>query len=145
VPQSEEAKRILTEEVREIAGDDAAGRARERLEGGPLRREPRSLRAVLASNRLLLIVSFALAVMLGAIAALALHSWWILAVPLLLHGALTTVVVMAAGAMTTKAEKPDPVAVARLEEEGVADPEGELDQLVEYAAGEQSSGGNPAD
>lgn len=143
VAKSEEAKNVLTEEVREIAGDQAADRARERLDEDPSRREPRTMRGVLESNRLLLIVSLALALMLGVIAALALDSWWILPVLMLVHGGLTIVVVGAALRMTTKAEKLDPVTEAKLEAEGVADPEGELDDLVEHAAGKQSSGGDP--
>jgi Flp pilus assembly protein TadB len=145
VTESETAKAILTEEVRETAGDEAADKARARLDEDPSRREQRTVRGVLESNRLLLMVSLALTVMLGVIAALALDSWVILPILMLFHGALTIVVVGTAMRMTTKAEKPDPVTEARLEAEGVSDPEGTLDDLVEHSAGQQGSGGDPVE
>ena len=135
MPESERAKEILTEEVREAAGDEAAGRARERLDQGDVGAgKPQTVRAVLESNRLLLLATLALALMVGVIAALAVESWWIIVLPLLMHGVLTAVVVAMAMRMTTEMEKPDPVAEAELEEEGVADPEGALDRLVKESS-----------
>jgi hypothetical protein len=137
VGTSREAKEILTEEVRDAAGDEAADRAAARLgrddvgSGGPP-----TLGAFLASNRLVLIGTLALAVMIGVIAALALENWWVLALPLVVHMIFSGLIATLAIRVSTQVEKPDPVAVGRLEEAGVADPEKTLNDLVEQSAGE---------
>ncbi len=129
---TDRAKEILTDEVREAAGDEAAAKASERLDAGDAVGRPESpLRAAFASNRLLLVVGFALALTVGGIAALALGAWWALAVALLIHGVLSSVVIGMAMQMTTDVEKPAPEAEAELEEEGVADPEAALNELLE--------------
>jgi cytochrome c biogenesis protein CcdA len=128
---TDRAKEILTDEVREAAGDEAAAEASERLDSGDAVGRPESpLRAAFASNRLFLVVGFALALTVGGIAALALGAWWALAVALLIHGVLSTVVIAMAMQMTTDVEKPAPEAEAELEEEGVADPEAALNELL---------------
>jgi len=138
IAKSEPAKRTLTEEVREAAGDDAAERARERLEGEQQASpKPRTVRAVIESNRLLLVITFSLALMLGSAAALALGSWLALIPPLGFHAVLTIVVAAVSLRFASSVEKPDPAAAARLQEEGVADPEGELNDLIEDIAGEE--------
>ena len=129
---SSRAKEILTDEVREAAGDEAAAKAADRMQSGAAVGRPESpLRAAFASNRLFLVVGFALALTVGAIAGLALGAWWALAAALLIHGVLSAVVIGMAMAMTTDVEKPAPEAEAALEEEGVADPEAALTELLD--------------
>jgi hypothetical protein len=129
---TERAKEILTEEVREAAGDEAASRASERLDSGEAVGRPESpLRAAHASNRLFLISGLALALTVGAVAGLALGTWWILPIAVLVHGVLSAVVIGMALSMTTDVEKPAPQAEAALEEEGVADPEAAMNELID--------------
>jgi hypothetical protein len=56
--------------------------------------EGRTVRGTLEDWSTIILVTFALAVMVGVIAALALDSWWILAAPILVHGILVTVAVL---------------------------------------------------
>ena len=138
---SEEAKQILTEEVRDAAGDEAAEQAADRLERGDIgSQRPPTIGAYLASNRLLLIGTLALAVMIGVIAALALENWWVLALPLLVHAIFSGVIATLAIRVSTQVEKPDPVAAGRLEEAGVANPEKVLNDLIEEGTGEEAGG-----
>jgi hypothetical protein len=126
------AKEILTEEAREAGGDQAARKASERLESGEAVGQPESpLRAAFASNRLFLVTGLGLALAVGGVAALALGAWWALLVAVLIHGAVSAVVIGMAMQMTTDVEKPAPEAEAELEEEGVADPEAALTELLE--------------
>ena len=71
----------------------------------------------MATPRLLVLFTFAMAVVIGAIAALALGSWWILAVVVAVHLTVSALVVGAILRSTGQASKPDPVTEARLEEE----------------------------
>jgi membrane protein implicated in regulation of membrane protease activity len=61
--------------------------------------------------------TFALAVVVGAVAALALGSWWILAGVVAVHFIASGIVVGLILRRTEQASKPDPVTEARLEEE----------------------------
>ena len=134
---SREAKEILTEEVRDAAGDEAAQRAAKRIERGEVGGEgPPTLGRFLASNRLVLVGTLALALTVGVIASLALESWWVLALPLLVHTIFSGVIATLAIRVSTQVEKPDPTAVGRLEEAGVADPEKTLNDLIQQTAGD---------
>ena len=134
---SREAKEILTEEVRDAAGDEAAQRAGKRIERGEVGADwPPTLGRFLASNRLVLVGTLALALTVGVIASLALESWWVLALPLLVHAIFSGVIATLAIRVSTQVEKPDPTAVGRLEEAGVADPEKTLNDLIAESAGE---------
>ena len=134
---SKEAKEILTEEVRDAAGDKAARRAERRIERGEVAADgPPSLGTFLASNRLVLVGTLALAITVGVIGALALKTWWVLALPLLVHTIFSGVIATLAIRVSTQVEKPDPVAVGRLEDAGVADPEKTLNDLIEQTAGD---------
>jgi membrane protein implicated in regulation of membrane protease activity len=68
--------------------------------------------------RLMIVVSGAVALVVGAIALLALKTWIVLAVVLAVHAIGTIVVVgFALGRANQTGDKPDPVTEARLEEE----------------------------
>ena len=85
---------------------------------------------------MILVIGGALLVV-GVIVALATESWIWFGVALFVHAVLSAVVIGSAIAQTTQVEKPSPTAVTALEEQGVADPEGALNDLVEQVAGEE--------
>jgi hypothetical protein len=93
-------------------------------------RRPRSIRTAFESSRLLLLVIGAALVVTGVVASLALGDWLFLPLALGAHALLTVIVVATAYAMTTESEKPAPTTEAALADEGVADPEGALSDLV---------------
>jgi membrane protein implicated in regulation of membrane protease activity len=67
--------------------------------------------------RMLTLMTFATAVTLGGIAALATKSWWALVIPVLLHVVTTILVVSGVFKRLEQGDKPDPVTEARLDEE----------------------------
>jgi membrane protein implicated in regulation of membrane protease activity len=68
--------------------------------------------------RLLVLMTFATALVLGGIIALATGEWWALLVAVALHVAGTTVVVSGLFKRLDQGDKPDPVTEARIEDEG---------------------------
>jgi membrane protein implicated in regulation of membrane protease activity len=72
----------------------------------------------MATPRLMVVVFAALGVVVAAVVALALNSWWILVAVLLVHGIATALVVgIAFRRAADTGGKPDPVTEARIEEE----------------------------
>jgi membrane protein implicated in regulation of membrane protease activity len=69
--------------------------------------------------RLLILMTFATALVLGGIIALATGSWWALVIPVVLHLVGTTIVISGVFKRLDQGDKPDPVTEARLEEERV--------------------------
>jgi hypothetical protein len=136
---SPEANRVLTSELRDVVGRDTvtvpAGRShieRER-HGGRSR-----VVVLLAENRLVLAMTLLGALVVGAVVSLATGSWWflLLALGLDIVGVLAVVAVVLA--MTTETEHLSPSAAARLQEEGVSDPDRVFTDLVEeFAPGER--------
>jgi hypothetical protein len=126
-----EANRLLTEELREIVGADEVDVPTSRVEHEHDRHGTHSRwGAALASNRVILIVGFAMAVVVGAILALATGKWWVILIPLAVHAVGTFFVAGLALQATTEMEHPAPTVAARLEEEGVADPDRVLTDLA---------------
>jgi membrane protein implicated in regulation of membrane protease activity len=73
----------------------------------------------MGTPRMMVLIFGALALMIGAIASLALGSWWILIAVLAAHAVISAVVVAYAWRhASSTADKPDPVTEARAEEEG---------------------------
>jgi membrane protein implicated in regulation of membrane protease activity len=70
------------------------------------------------SPRMLVLFTLVTALVVGAIAALAIGEWWVILIPLVLHGVGTTIVVSGVFKRVEQGDKPDPVTEARLEEEG---------------------------
>ncbi len=132
---SPEANRILTEELRQVVGSDAvevpAGRphVERELHGGHS-----GFVVGLASNRVALGIAFLAAVVVGAVISLTTGSWWFLLLALGVHAIGTLVVALGALQLTTETEHLPPSAAARLEEEGVADPDAVFSALVEAFA-----------
>ena len=94
----------------------------------------RSLQGAFTSSRLLLIVLGAALLLVGVVASLATGSWVWFAVALGAHALMSGVVLTSALALSTQVEKAAPTTVTALEAEGVADPEGALNDLVEQVA-----------
>ena len=131
-----EANRLLTAELRRIVGRDEievpAGtphRDRERHAGHSL------YSATLVGNRLVIILTFVTAVVVGAVVSLATRSWWALVGALAVHALGTLLVGVGALQLTTEVEHASPQVAARLEAEGVRDPDKLLTELAaEYAS-----------
>jgi hypothetical protein len=139
---SPEADRLLTKELRGAVGRDdaevpagAAQRARDRHAG----RSP--FAAALAANRPIIVLTFLMALVVGGI--ISLTTGWYAAVLLAvaLHAAGTMVVAAVAVQLTTQVEHVAPETAARLEAEGVADPDRLLGELVEDYGGARNAGG----
>ncbi|HWC28075.1 MAG TPA: hypothetical protein VG474_15905, partial [Solirubrobacteraceae bacterium] len=141
---SPEANELLTHELREAIGSDEV----EVPEDVPDRSEdahatrPRFV-ATLVSNRALLIVTFLSALVIGGIVALVTGEYWAVVVALGLHAVGTLVVTAGTMALTTETEHVDPAVAARLEEEGVSDPDRVLSELIEDYAGARQARGVP--
>jgi hypothetical protein len=132
---SDEANQALTDEVRGAVGGDEVTVPRERHARRRAPHQRSGFAATLSANRLIILITFLTVLVVGAILALTTGSWWWLIVPLLVHAIAT--VALGAGIIhaTTQVEKPDPSTVARLEDEGVADPEGRFNELVDEYGG----------
>src|SRR5829696_2176650 len=128
------ARSLLLRELKEAVGEDAVRDADVDVDRA-LASRPRSLRAAFVSSRLLLLLIGAALLTAGVIASLATESWVWFGVAIFVHALLSMVVVASAFALTTQVEKPAPSTVTALEEQGVADPEGALNDLVEQVAG----------
>ncbi|MCW2996028.1 MAG: hypothetical protein JWQ18_3523 [Conexibacter sp.] len=139
-----EANRLLTHELREVVGHDEVEVPAEtprRAEEAHATHSP--LVAALISNRPLILVTLLAALVVGGIVSLA--TGWYVAVLLAvgLHALATLLVAAGAIQLTTQVEHVAPETAARLEQEGVADPDRVLTQLVEDFAGATQAGGVP--
>jgi hypothetical protein len=139
---SPRANELLTHELQEALGTDEVvvpkdAPQRSREEHG---RHP-SVAATLASNRPILIVTFLAALVIGGIVALVTGQYWAVLVAAVLHAIGTLAVAAGAIHLTTETEHVAPTVAARLEEEGVADPDRVLSELVEEFGGTQEARG----
>jgi hypothetical protein len=141
---SDEANELLTHELRDVIGSDEVVVAKtvpRRSEGEHATRS--TFVATLSSNRPLVLVTFLVMFVLGGILALVTEQYWAVVVACALHAVGTLVVTAAAIALTTRTEHVSPAVAARLEEEGVGDPDAVLSDLVEEFAGVQEAHGLP--
>lgn len=127
-----EANRLLTQEAREAVGRERvrvpAGREPRPQPAGP-RRSP--LAANLIANRQVMLVTLLVALVVGGIVTLVTDSWWALVAALALHAVGTLLAAGGAIQISTQTEHVSPSVAARLEEEGVSDPDRLLTDLVE--------------
>jgi hypothetical protein len=141
---SQEARGKLIDEVEEAAGKEAVEKADLDVDRA-IDERPHPVRSAFADSKLLIVLLGATAVTVGVVAALATGSWWFLAVAVVVHGILTAIVVAATMRLFSQVEKPDPNLVTKLEDEGVADPEPAINDLVSQAkAAEEEEGGDRA-
>jgi hypothetical protein len=134
---SAEANAALTEELQQAIGAeqvsmpaDAPDPATAERSGDP------AAAATVASMRPLFIVTLLAALTVGAVIALSTGSWWALVVAVGVHAVGTMLVASGAIQLTTQIEHASPQTTARLEAEGVADPDRVLSDLVEEYTGE---------
>jgi hypothetical protein len=133
---SPEANRLLTGELREAVGAETVRVPADTPERS---RESRGGRGdfatALAANRILVAITFAALLVVGVIVALATGSWWAVVVAAVVHAVGTFVVLATLANAATQTEHVAPEVAARLEEEGVPDPDTLLSDLVEEYAG----------
>jgi hypothetical protein len=136
---SPRAKQALVDELREAVGDEAVERSDVDVDRA-LREHSGRAPAEASRSRLMFVVIGAAGVIVAAAVALALESWIVLVVLLALHAIGTAIVVRTAFKATTNVEKPAPTTQAMLEDEGVSDPEGALNDLVAQTADRDDEG-----
>jgi hypothetical protein len=129
-----ETQRLLEQELREATGEDTPP-SRTSLPAVP--RHGAAL-TTLGANRTLIGLTLAVMIVVGVVISLATGSWWALAAALAVHAAGTLAVAMAAVRLTTQTEHVSPGLSARLEAEGVANPDRAFTELV---GGEGEAGG----
>lgn len=141
---SPRANELLTRELQAAVGSDEAVVPKDR----PRReKQPHGGRspftAALSSNLPLIIVTFFVALVVGAVVALVTDQYWAVVVAAAVHAVGTLLVAAGAIALSTQTEHMDPAVAARLEEEGVGNPDAVLSDLVEEFAGAQEARGVP--
>jgi hypothetical protein len=137
---SAEANAALTEELQQAIGAEHVSMPADAPDPATAQRSGDSAAtATVASMRPLFIVTLLAALTVGAVVALSTGSWWALVAAVGVHALGTMVVASGAIQVTTQIEHPSPQATARLEEEGVADPDRLLSDLVEEYTGEAES------
>jgi hypothetical protein len=82
-------------------------------------------------QKLAVAITGSTAIVLGAILSLALDSWVVLVVALLVHALMTAVVGVMVLKIAGETEKPGPLTVARLQAAGVDDPEARLNRAIQ--------------
>jgi hypothetical protein len=138
-----EANRLLTDELREAIGTDTVELPRERAaQAGTVSGAGRpGLVTLVVSNRLLLLITFVALVIVGVIVSLATGSWWAVVAAAAVHALGTILVGSATIRLSTQVEHVDPTVAARLVDEGVADPDEALSDLVAQYAGDGNGRG----
>lgn len=140
---SPEANRLLTEELQDAVGADhvevpagAPDRTREHHASAGA-----GMTSNLAQTRLYLVIAFFVLLTVGVVVSLATGSWWALVGALVVHAVGTLATLASVVQLTTQVEHVESTTAARLEEEGVNDPDKVLTDLVEdYAAMRDASG-----
>ena len=137
---SPEANRLLTDELREVLGDDTL-----RVPNGELlqRAQRQSTHgqsaATLFGVRRELVVLVSVLVIVAGILTLGSGGWWLVGALLVLLAAASLVVHLTHSSYLKRTEHVDPRTAAKLEDEGIVDPDGLLTELVEdYRSAEQS-------
>jgi hypothetical protein len=139
---SPRANELLTREVQQAVGAEQVEVPKDAPRHSAERHATHSsMGAALSANRPVLVVTFLVALVLGGIIALVTDQYWTVILALALHAIGTLVVAGAAIHLTTETEHVDPTVAARLEEEGVADPDRVLSELVEDYAGAREARG----
>jgi hypothetical protein len=137
---SAEANAALTEELQDAIGAEQVTLPADAPDPATAERSGDSTAtATVASLRPLFIVTLLAALTVGAVIALSTGSWWALVVAVGVHALGTMVVASGAIQLTTQIEHASPQTTARLEEEGVADPDRVLSDLVEEYTGQAES------
>jgi membrane protein implicated in regulation of membrane protease activity len=140
---SPEANRLMTGELRDAIGSDRAQVPAHRADdAGRLPNSGRpTLGVALATNRVLIAITFAVLLIVGVTVSLATGSWWAVVAACAVHALGTLIIVTMALRISTQVEHMAPGTAARLQDEGVADPDRALSDLLEqYAPDDQARG-----
>jgi hypothetical protein len=138
---SPEANRIVTGELREAVGDEAVDAPANRPSAPRQRHGGRSgLAVTFSANRLAASIGLLSTLVIAAVLLLTTGSWWFLALAVVVLLLAMIVVVFGTLQMTTETEHLSPTAAARLEAEGVADPDAAFSDLVEDVAPGETRG-----
>ena len=141
---SPRANELLTRELRAAVGSDEVEVPKDLPHRESEARATRSpFATTLAANRTLVLVTFAAALVIGAIIALVTEQYWAVVLACAVHALGTLIVTAAVISLTTQTEHMDPTVAARLEEEGVGNPDAVLTDLVEEYSGAQEARGVP--
>lgn len=142
---SPEANRILTEELRRRIGSDVVvvpadrPHAEQASHGG----RPALVRVV-EENMIAFTLGFFAAIVFGAVVSLMTGSWWLLGVAVLVDVLGTVVVTAVMVGLAGETEHLPPEVTARLEDEGVGDPDRVFTALVEeYTTTQTPQPGRP--
>lgn len=139
---SPEANQALTDELQQAVGADRV----EVPAGAPhperdVRGAQGGVSAALGRNRLLISITLVAALVVGAILVLATDKWWALLPPLAVHAIGTFAIAFVVVRMIAQPEAPDPAVTARLQDEGVAEPERAFNEMVrEFGGGGEDAG-----
>lgn len=126
-----DAERTIRDELEQALGEPVSEQeAHEALE-----RPAPTLAHWLREQQLLIAIAGAMALVFGAIISLWLKSWVFTVLALVVHGVATVVVGYVVLRVTSEVEKPDPRTVARLQAEGVDDPESKLNRAIQAHEG----------
>jgi hypothetical protein len=128
---SREANQILTEELREVIGSDAVDVPVDRahIESDEHGGKPRLLVTVL-DNRVMFGSFFFIAIVVGLVIAVSTGSYWFVALAIAIDMIGTFIVAGVIIGLTGEPEHVSPSAAARLEDEGVEDPDRLFSSLV---------------
>jgi Flp pilus assembly protein TadB len=130
---SAEGNRVLTSELREALGTDEVEvpveRASEmhRLPD----RERRTVGSLIGENRMLVAVAFVPLLVIAVIISLSTDSWWAVVAACAVHAVGTLIVASVVLRATTAVERVAPESAARLQDEGVGDPDQALSDMIE--------------
>jgi len=139
---SPRANELLTRELQEALGTDEVVVPKDApTHSREAHGTHSSVAATLASNRPILIITFLAALVVGGVVALVTGQYWAVILAAVLHATGTLVVTAGAIHLSTETEHVDPTVAAHLEEEGVADPDRVLSELVEDFAGAREARG----
>ena len=127
-----DAERTMRDELADALGEPVSAEEAH----AALERPAPTLARWLREQQLMLAITACAALVVGAILALSLDSWWITAAALVVHGIGTLIVGYVVLRVTTNVEKPDAVTVSRLQAEGVDDPETKLNMAIQAHSGD---------
>lgn len=142
---SDEANARLTEELREAVGRDRVAVPADTPRHS---RRPHDVRPgfvdELIRNRVAIGLTFLVLMVVAGTITFATGSVWVLPVAILLHAVGTFVVAGGALQLTTEVEHASPQTAARLEQEGVSDPDALLTSMAEEFTASSDSAGEAA-
>jgi membrane protein implicated in regulation of membrane protease activity len=137
--ERERSRELLVDELKDAVGEEAVDRTDLDVDRA-LDRQPSGLAGAIRSGRLLLIVVGAALLVVGVIASLAFDNWIFFGLAIVAHAIFTGIVVASALRLTTEVEKPSPTTEAALQDQGVNDPSGALNDLVEQVSESEEGG-----